>query len=335
MKMQTLVRMFLTGTVAMMLAACGNSSSPGQPGGDGAQAAGGKPKVAVIPKGTTHVFWKSVEAGAKKAGEEFGLEVVWKGPLKEDDRAGQIQVVEQFVSEGVAGIVLAPLDSQALLAPVLAAGDKKIKTVIIDSGLDGTPGKDFASFVATDNKAAGKLGGQHLAKLLGGKGKVVLLRYQEGSASTMQREEGFLEAMAENPDISVISKDQYAGATSSTAKDRAMNMLDTLKEADGIFCPNESSAAGMLLALQDNGLAGKKVFVGFDASEMLLQGLAKGEIMGLVAQNPTKMGYLGVKTMASVLKGEKVDEKIDTGCALITKENMESPEIREVLGNNK
>lgn len=325
----------VAGAMVSMLAACGPKKEGGAEQKADAAAGGARPRVAVIPKGTTHVFWKSVEAGAKKAGAEAGIEVIWKGPLKEDDRAGQIAVVEQFTSEGVAGIVLAPLDNQALLAPVQAAGEKKIKTVIIDSALAGEAGKDFASFVATDNKAAGKLGGEHLAKLLGGKGKVVLLRYQEGSASTMQREEGFLEAMAANAGITVISKDQYAGATSSSAKDKAMNMLDTLKEADGIFAPNESSAAGMLLALQDNGLAGKKIFVGFDASEMLLQGLAKGEIMGLVAQNPTKMGYLGVKTMAAALKGEKVEAKIDTGCALITKENMESAEIKEVLGNNK
>jgi len=325
MSLKKLSGIVAAGILAVLLAGCGGDKKSEDAAGGGEA----KPRVAVIPKGTTHVFWKSVEAGAKQAGEEFGLDVIWKGPMKEDDRASQIQMVEQFISEGVAGIVLAPLDKQALMVPVQSAKENKIAMVIFDSVLDGN---DFSSFVATDNKAAGKLGGDHLAKLLGGHGKVVLLRYIEGSASTMQREEGFLEAMAANPGITVISKDQYAGATSSSAKDRAMNMLDTLKEADGIFAPNESSAAGMLLALQDTGLAGKKMFVGFDASEMLLQGLANGEIMGLVAQNPTKMGYTAVKTMAAVLKGEKVDAVIDTGCALITKENMETPEIKSILG---
>ncbi|MBM4164397.1 MAG: substrate-binding domain-containing protein [Lentisphaerae bacterium] len=313
------------GVAVVLLAGCGDSKNTENRAADG----DAKPRVAVIPKGSTHAFWKSVEAGAKQAGNEFGLDVIWKGPMKEDDRASQIQLLEQFISEGVAGIVLAPLDSQALVVPVQSAKEKKIATVIFDSTLEGN---DCASFVATDNKAAGKLGGDHLAKLLGGTGKVVLLRYLEGSASTMQREAGFLEAMAANPGITVISKDQYAGATSASAKDRAMNMLDTLREADGIFAPNESSAVGMLLALQDNGLAGKKTFVGFDASEMLLQGLANGEIMGLVAQNPRKMGYIAVKTMAAVLKGEQVDAVIDTGCALITKDNMASPEIQAILG---
>lgn len=292
-------------------------------------------RIAVIPMGSTHTFWKSVEAGAKKAGTELGVEVVFKGPMKEDDRASQIQLVEQFVSDGISGIVLAPLDHQALAAPVAAAAEKKIPTVVIDSPLDGMPGRDFVSLVATDNKAAGRIGGQHLAKLLGGKGKVVLLRYAEGSASASAREAGFLEAMAAAPGLTVLSKDQYAGVTSSTAKDKAMNMLDTLKEADGIFCPNESSSTGMLLALEDNGLAGKKTFVGFDASETLLQALRKGEIMGLVAQNPVRIGYLGVKTMTAVLRGEKVEPRVDTGCALVTKDNIDTPEIKEVLGNNQ
>src|SRR5688572_11921794 len=122
-----------------------------------------KLKIAVIPKGTTHVFWKSVEKGAKKAGEDLNVEIVWKGPLKESDRAQQIQLVQQFTSQGgeggISGIVLAPLDDKALAAPVKAAQDKKVPVVIFDSALEGEPGKDFVSFVATNSEAAGKLGG--------------------------------------------------------------------------------------------------------------------------------------------------------------------------------
>lgn len=333
MKATELMGVACAGLAALLLAACGDATTTKRDAA--APGAGGPLKVAVIPMGSTHVFWRSIDAGAKKAGAELGVEVIFKGPMKEDDRASQIQLVEQFVADGISGLVLAPLDHQALAVPVQAAARKKIPTVVIDSALDGEPGKDFASFVATDNQAAGKIGGQHLAKLLGGKGKVVLLRYAEGSASASAREAGFLDAMAENPGITVLSKDQYAGVTSSTAKDKAMNMLDTLKEADGIFCPNESSSTGMLLALQDNDLAGKKVFVGFDASEQLLEALRKGEIMGLIAQNPTRIGYLGVKTLVAALRGEKVEPRVDTGCALVTKDNLDAPEIKEVLGNNK
>jgi ribose transport system substrate-binding protein len=116
------------------------------------------------------------------------------------------------------------------------------------------------------------------------------------------------------------------------AKDSSMQMLDKLQEADGIFCPNESSTQGMLLALRQAGLAGKKKFVGFDASPTLVEGLNKGEIDALVSQNPTKMGYEGVKTIVASIKGEKVEPRIDTGCQLITKENVDAPEIKQLLG---
>src|ERR1043166_4474081 len=114
-----------------------------------------RPRIAVIPKGTTHVFWKSVESGARKAGEEMGVDIIWKGPLREDDRAEEIKVVEQFTAEGVDGIVVAPLDYEALARPVTAAMQRKIPVVIFDSALRGTAGKDFVSFVATNNKKGG------------------------------------------------------------------------------------------------------------------------------------------------------------------------------------
>ena len=170
------------------------------------------------------MHWKSVEAGARKAGEEFGAEILWKGPLKESDRAQQIAIVEQFVSEGVKGIVLAPLDDTALRRPVQAANAKGIPVVIIDSALKGEAGKDFVSYVGTNNRLGGKMAGEQLVKLLGGKGKVVLLRYQEGSASTTEREEGFLEAMKKSPEIQMLVENRYGGATASEAQTTALNM---------------------------------------------------------------------------------------------------------------
>lgn len=288
-------------------------------------------KIAVIPKGTTHVFWKSVEAGAKQAGEECGVEILWKGPLKENDRAGQIQVVQQFVSQGVDGIVLAPLDRKALLGPVQSAISKKIPVVIFDSALDGAVGKDFSSLVATNNASGGKLGGDELSRLLKQRGKAVLLRYQVGSASTDERERGFLDAIKKNADISIVSDNRYAGATAGEAKAQALNMIDDLRAADGVFCPNESSTLGMLLALQQVGLAGKIKFVGFDASPPLIEALKKGEIDALVVQNPRRMGYLAVKTLVQARNGEKVETSVDTGCALVTKANLDTPEIKALL----
>lgn len=290
--------------------------------------------LAVIPKGTTHEFWKSIHAGAETAAREMGVRIQWKGPLKEDDRAFQISVVESFIAAGVDGIVLAPLDDKALRAPVANAVRNGIPVVIIDSDLDS---QDHASFVATDNRRGGYLGGQRLAQLLEGRGRVVMLRYQEGSASTMNREQGFLDAMAEHPEIEIVSANQYGGATTETAQNAGQSLLTPLRNADGslnldgIFCPNESTTFGMLRALQEFGVAGEVYFVGFDSSQKLVTALREGEIHGLVLQNPFRMGYLGVATLVRSLDGETVEPRIDTGVAVVTRENMDEPEMRELL----
>jgi ribose transport system substrate-binding protein len=317
---------FLALALCLLAASCkdGGSSPPG--------AAGKQITLAVIPKGTTHEFWKSVHAGAVKASKELGVSVVWKGPLKEDDLKAQIDVVETFIAQGVSGIVLAPLNDKALARPVKGAVEAKIPVVIFDSDLQG---QDHASFVATDNVAAGRMAGEHLARLVGDKGKVVLLRYQEGSASTANREKGFLEAIQKHPGIQVVSENQYGGATTESAFSASENVLAAQKAGeggvDGIFCPNESTTFGMLLALQKANLAGKVKFVGFDSSEKLVHGVRDGQIHGLVLQNPFNMGYLAVKTMVSHLRGEKVEARIDTGAQLVTRDNMESPEIADLL----
>ncbi len=290
-----------------------------------------KPRIAVVPKGTTHVFWKSVEAGARAAAADLDVEIVWKGPLKENDRGQQIAIVEQFVTEGVSAIVLAPLDAVALRRPVAMAAQRKIPVVIFDSALQGEPGKDFVSLVATDNRRGGELGGEKLGDLLGGTGKVVLLRYQVGSASTDDREGGFAKAIAARPALELVSDNRYSGATAGEAKTAALNMLDTLKRADGIFCPNESSTFGMLLALRQHNLAGAKKFVGFDTSPALIEALRKGEIDALVAQDPRTMGRRAVTAAVDRLQGRPVEPVIDTGAAVVTRDNVDSPEIQQIL----
>ena len=294
----------------------------------------GRTTIAVIPKGTAHLFWQSIHAGAEKAAQEFGVQIVWRGPVREDDRDAQISEVEGFVTRGVSGIVLAPLDDSALVAPVTQAVRSNIPVVIIDSGLKGG---DYVSFVATDNHKGGRMGGDHLAKLLNGKGRVVLLRYAEGSASTTEREAGFLEAMSAHPGLQILSSNQYGGADVEGAYKRGEALLSRFKNpdgslgVDGIFCPNESTTFAMLRVLQDNGWAGKVRFVGFDSADTLVKGLQDGHIDGLVLQDPVKMGYLGVKTMVEHLKGTTVEKRIDTGVHLATRENMNEPQMKELL----
>ncbi len=323
-------RTFLSLALGLLSLACGKKQE-GSPEGGGPTEKG-KPRIAVIPKGTTHEFWKAVHAGAVKAGRESNVDVVWKGPLKEDDLKSQIELVQTFTAQRVSGIVLAPLNDTALAASVKAAERAKIPVVIFDSDLKGA---SYASFVATDNRAAGKLAGERLAKLIGEKGNVVLLRYQEGSASTNHREEGFLEAIKAFPDIEVVSDNQYGGATTESAFSASENLLLAKSaakgEVAGVFTPNESTTFGMLLALRKAGLGGKVRFIGFDASEKLVEGVKAGEIDALVLQNPFNIGYLAVKTMAEHLKGAKVEPRIDTGATLADKANLDRPAVKELL----
>lgn len=292
-------------------------------------------QIAVIPKGTTHEFWKSIHAGAEKAKVELAAQgiavnVIWKGPLKEDDREQQVQVVENFIGRRVDGIVLAPLDNRALVGPVETATRGKIPVVIIDSGLAT---KAITSFVSTDNREGGRIAARNLGRLLNGKGNVIMLRLQVGSASTEEREAGFMEVMQKDfPAIRLLSTDQHAGVTRDTAKRAAETLLSRYgREVTGVFACNESSAVGMLLALRDAGLAGKVKFVGFDSGETLNAGLKSGDIDGLVVQNPMNMGYLGVKTVVAALRGEKVPAQIDTGVGFVTKENFNDPAMADIV----
>ncbi len=300
------------------LAACGRRT-----------AGSNKLQIAVIPKGTTHEFWKSIHAGAEKAARELGVDVLWKGPQREDDREQQVMVVEDFVSRGVDGIVLAPLDDRALMAPVREAKRAGIPVVVIDSGLQG---EDYVSFIATDNYRGGVIGARRLGAILGGKGKVILMRYQVGSASTQQREQGFLDTARQDfPAWQFLSQDQYGGPTTETSYRLLENLLSRFPDVEGIFCPNESTTFGSLRALQEAGVAGHIKFVGFDSSLKLVEALQARQLFGLVLQNPFSMGYLGVKKMVEYIRGAAIDKRIDTGVSLATPENMDQPEIKNLL----
>jgi ribose transport system substrate-binding protein len=293
-------------------------------------------RIAIVPKGTTHEFWKSVHAGAVKAARELDVDVVWKGALREDDLKGQIDVVQSFIAQRVSGIVVAPLSDKGLVGSVKAATAGQVPVVVFDSDLAGD---EYVSFVATDNEAAGKMAAQALAARIGAGGKsaanVVLLRYQEGSASTSLREKGFIEALRTHPELRLTSDSQYGGATTETAERASENLLAAQKADSGdvqaIFAPNESTTFGMLLALRKAGLAGKVHFFGFDASDKLVQAVRGGEIDALVVQRPFQMGYLAVQTMARHLRGEHVDKRIDTGSVLVTKANLDTPDIKALV----
>jgi ribose transport system substrate-binding protein len=310
------------------LAACGRSDGP-----KGSQQ---RPyRIAVIPKGMTHEFWRTIHAGAIGAQRELAekgvrVEITWKGPLREDDREQQVQVVESFASQGVDGIVLAPLDDKALVRPVEEAAALGVPTVIMDSALASDK---IVSFVATNNFKGGELGADALGEAMGGKGRVLLLRYAEGSASTTEREAGFLSRREKAwPGLELVSSDQYAGATRDTAKRASENLLNRFgRDLDGMFVVNESATSGMLLALQDAGLAGKLKFVGFDSNQAFVDSMRKGELQGFVLQNPFRMAKLAVLALVDHLQGKPVEKLVDTGVSLVTPANLDTPEVQALL----
>jgi ribose transport system substrate-binding protein len=337
LKKNVLIPVFLIVAIAavgagLFLKKGDNTTSPsaGAKGQATAEASRGIGPIAVIPKGTTHSFWNSVLAGAQKAAKEHDVEIIWAGPDREGDREKQIQIVEDFIVKKVAGIVLAPTDAGALVPVVERAATFKIPVVIIDSDL-GTDKR--VSFVATDNYAGGALAAKHMAKLLGGKGKVAVIKYMAGSASTAARENGFIETLKKGfPDI-VVVEDRYGMDTVETALSAAEDVLTRHKQLGGIFACNESTSRGALRALESQGRVAAVKMIGFDAADSLLRGLEAGRIDALVVQNPYAMGYKGVGSAVAAIKGESVKARIDTGVELVTRDRLKMPEIRALIGS--
>lgn len=317
-------RWFLIVALCIALAGCGSGEKSG------------KRRIAVIPKGTTHDFWKSVKAGALAAGEEFGVEIIWQGTPKEEDKEGQAKLVDSFVVGQVDGICIAPIDRTALVAPIERAKRGGIPTVVFDSGLENPD--VMVSYVATNNRVGGEMAGEHMAKLLGGKGNVVLLRYAAGSESTEQREDGFLAALKKYPDIKVISQEQRAGSNAQEALTRSTTLLQSFKEdtpIDGVFTVCEPNNKGMLQALENEKLAGKVKFIGFDSDPRFVDAMRDGKMHGIVLQDPYNMGYEAVKAMVAHLDGKPLEKYIPTGEYLATPENMNEPRSKELLAPKK
>lgn len=285
-------------------------------------------RIAVIPKGTAHVFWQSVHAGAVAAGREFHEDILWDGPPNETDYSRQLEILDSMLNRHVEGVVVAAADRTTLNASLDRAAREKIPVVVFDSSVDGD---NFVSFVATNNFLAGKLGARKLAELLHGKGTVAMIQNAPGSASTMDRERGFKEAMAQEfPGIQIVAE-QYGMSNRAKAMSAAENILTAHPRLDGLFASSEPSSVGASQAVKSRALQGKLKFVGFDSSDGLVEDLNAGVIDALVAQDPFKMGYEAVRVVTDKLNGKTPDKKVDLAAVVITKADLEKPEIKALL----
>ncbi|NDD63723.1 MAG: sugar ABC transporter substrate-binding protein [Acidobacteria bacterium] len=287
-----------------------------------------QPVIAVIPKGVSHSFWLTIKAGADAAGQELGATIDWKGAASETDIAGQINIVEDAINRRVDGIVIAPSHGDSLVPIVLRAQREGIPVTIFDSGIST---ESYLSYVATDNRAGGMLAGQRMGERLNGKGKVAILGVKKGSVSTDEREEGFAQKLKEQyPGIQLVQW-LYGDASASKSLSTAEDILTSHPDLNGLFASNESSTVGAVRAIRQRNLGAQVVLVGFDATPDLVNNVRDSSIDSLVIQNPYKMGFEGVRTILDKLAGRESARRIDTGVTLLTRENVDTAEIQQLI----
>ncbi len=290
--------------------------------------ADGKKTIAVIPKGVSHHFWQSVKAGADAAGKDLNVNIIWKGPAQETDISGQINIVEDAINRKVDGIVLAPSHGDSLVPITERAQSAGIPVTIFDSGIST---EKYLSYVSTDNRQGGAAAAERMGEKLGGKGKVAILGVKKGSVSTDEREQGFESTIKQKfPGIQIVQW-LYGDANAAKSLAVAEDILTGHPDLNGLFASNESSIVGAVRAVRQRNLGGKVILVGFDSSPDLLQNIKEGSLDSLVLQNPFKMGYEGVKTVVDKLAGKTPERRIDTGVKLLTKENMDTPEMQKLI----
>lgn len=284
--------------------------------------------VAVISKGWQHEFWKTVEQGAIKAGEEKDVKVTFEGPDNETMVDKQIEMMENAITKKADAIMLAPLDSKALLPVVQKAEEKGIPVLTFDSNIESDIPK---SFIATDNMAAGKIAAEEASKLMGGEGKVAIIAHNEGTSTAQQRRDGFKEEIEKNhPGIEIVSI-QYSDGDHAKALQKATDIMTANPDLKAFYATNEGAAIGVATAVKEKGKQGDIKVIGFDSSDQEIQFLKDEIITGFVVQNPYNMGYLGVNAAVDILDGKTVEDRIDTGAKYISLDNFEDEDVQKLL----
>ncbi|MGO4883466.1 MAG: substrate-binding domain-containing protein [Bryobacteraceae bacterium] len=284
--------------------------------------------IAVVPKANAQIFWVSVHAGAVAAGQDLNVDVVWNGPSSETDYARQVQIVDSMIARQVDGLAVAAQDRTTLNGSLDRAAAAHIPVTVIDSGVDST---NYLTYVATNNFLAGEMAARKLGALLNGKGKVAMLMNAPGSKSTLDREAGFEKVLQKQfPGMQIVAR-QFSMSDRAKAMAVAENFLTAQPDLDGIFASSEPSSVGAAMALKSRGLAGKVKLVAFDASNDLVADLKDGSIDALVAQDPFRIGYEGVKTLVDKLHGTDPPKVIDLNATVVTKQDLENPKIKALL----
>lgn len=283
--------------------------------------------VGVVPKGANHIFWQTVHAGAIKAALEYDLKLEWNAPTLEIDSSRQIAILDSMVNRHLAGIAVAPVDRKALINVIERAERAGIPVAVFDSAVDTDK---ILSYVSTDNREGGRMAARELGSLLQGKGKVAVIGFMAGSASTMEREEGFAEELkAKFPGITIVQT-VLGMADRAKALAATENILNAHPDLNGIFADCESSSVGAAMALKAR--ANTQVhLVAFDANDQLISDLQDKHVDALILQDPFRMGYESVKAVGMKLNAQAPQPRIDSGVFLVRKQDMEKPDMVTLL----
>lgn len=331
--MRKLVLTVLVVGALVLVTACGQIQQPGGGGAAGTGGTGGGKqgpiRLAVVPKAVGFDFWEQVRKGAEcAASKQKDVKVQWDGVTAETDVTGQINLLQNFITQGVNGLVYAATDAKALSQVSHEALTRGVVVVNIDSGTDPQPAN--VPVFATDNVVAAQKAADLLSQSLNGKGKIAFIPFQPGTATNDQRTKGFKEGLKRHPGLQLVAE-QSSQSDYNTALRVTSDILTANPDLNGIFAANEPGVLGAAEAVRNAGKAGKITIIGWDAAPDEIKGVQDGVISALVVQNPFRMGFDGVNAAVKMIReGSQVGNE-DTGVIFVTKENLNSPQVQSIL----
>ena len=274
----------------------------------------------------TNDFWKALILGARMAAKEYNADIEIKAPAEENDVEGQNRLLKESIKEKPDAILFSPssfTESDELLKE---AKEKKIKISFIDSYVD-EPLQDLT--VATDNLEAGELLGKFAASLLEPEDQIAIVSHVKGVSTAVEREEGFRKGLGDLADniVEVV----YCNSRYELSRQLTIELMEKYPDLKMIAGMNEYSSVGAARAVKASGAKDRIVVVGVDSSQEAVQLMENGVFKGLVVQKAFKMGYLGVKETVRMLRGKSYQKDMNSGCQLVTPENMYSSEIEKLL----
>lgn len=291
-------------------------------------ARSGQKRIGVVPKATSHLFFVSVHAGVDQAARDFQMNVDWNGPSDETDYSRQIQIVDAMIARQVDALAISATDERALVAPLQRAIAAGIPVTVFDSAVNID---NYVSFIATDNYGAGCTAARKLAELIGGKGKVGMVMQKPGGTSTVQREKGFEDTAGKEFAAMRIAARQYGMADPAKSRAAAENILSAHPDLAGMFASSEAASLGCIQALRSRNLGGKVKLITFDFSKTHVEALTEGTIDVMLVQDPFKIGYEAVRSLADKLSGKTPTKRVELPARLIVKSDLHKPEVRALI----